>query len=143
MRKFFFLCIPVLFFFMSCFDNSAKDEKNELLLMELKEQQIEMMKQIRENSDTLKRLETQNQKLQRLVERQQILSDRRFERKRRSSNAHRLTRMIEAMSRKHSPSEISEMLNKKHITTPEGQEWTEQNVQAFLNKIHPQNTKAE
>ncbi len=133
MRKLFFFCIPVLFFLMSCIDNSASNEKTAQLLTELKEQQLETVRQVKENTETLKRLENENQKLQKLAERQQILSDRRFERTRNtSSNPRRLARMIEAMGRKHPPSEIAEMLNQKNITTPEGQKWTEQNVQDFL-----------
>jgi len=139
--KTFLILLIGLSVFTGCKDSSDQNE-NALLLAEFGKQQAELLKQVRENGEAVKRLEKENLRMQKLLERQQALIERRMRRNSSRIPRSRLGRMIEAMSRKNSPSEIAEILNRKNTPHPDGSaSWTEEHVQKFLKKSRPSKPK--
>jgi len=140
--KTFLILLIGLSVFTGCKDSSDQNE-NALLLAEFGKQQAELLKQVRENGEAVKRLEKENRRMQKLLERQQALIERSMRRNRsRMTPRNRLGLMIEAMSRKNSPSEIAEILNRKNTPHPDGSaSWTEEHVQKFLKKSRPSKPK--
>ena len=134
MKKNLLFGLLVLFTLSSCRENSANDEKMLQLLTEIRNQQKELIQQVTTNTESLKKLEDQNQKLQRLVEHQRALLSRRSGMNRNASNSRHVYRMIEAMSRTQPPSKVAEMLNRKKISNPKGGTWTAEAVQEVMAK---------
>jgi hypothetical protein len=137
MKKNLVFCVLVLFIFISCLENSANDEKTFQILTEIRDQQRELIGQVKANTESLKKLEDQNQKLQKLVEHQRALLSRRSGMNRNASNPRHVSRMIEAMSRTQPPSKVAEMLNRKKVPNPKGGTWTAEDVQGALAKSRP------
>lgn len=125
-----------------CSENSGPDEKTLQLLTEIKTQQSALLQQVGENTEMLRKLEDQNQKLRRLVEHQRALLNRRSGMRRSTSNSRHVSRMIEAMSRTHPPSKVAEMLNRKKVPNPGGGTWTAQDVQSVVAEKRPSGKSA-
>ncbi len=137
MKKNLLFCALVLSALISCRENSANDEKTLQLLTEISTQQSELVQQVKANAKSLKKLEGQNQKLQKLVEHQRALLNRRLGTNRNASSPRHVSRMIEAMSRTQPPSKVAEMLNRKKVPNPKGGMWTAEDVQGAVAKNRP------
>ncbi|OQY60539.1 MAG: hypothetical protein B6245_00880 [Desulfobacteraceae bacterium 4572_88] len=137
MKKNLLFCALVLSALIACRENSANDEKTLQLLTEISTQQSELVQQVKANAESLKKLEGQNQKLQKLVEHQRALLNRRLGTSRNASSPRHVSRMIEAMSRTQPPSKVAEMLNRKKVPNPKGGMWTAEDVQGAVAKNRP------
>ncbi len=137
MKKNLLFCVLVLSALISCRENSANDEKTLQLLTEIRNQQSELIGQVKANTESLKKLEDQNQKLQRLAEHQRALLSRRSGMNRNTSGSRHVSRMIEAMSRTQPPSKVAEMLSRKKVPNPRGKAWTAEDVQSAVAKSRP------